>query len=75
MRKKEKIMNSKTKTDQNWDSLAAFLAWLNEQPKPTRKVGDEILANGFWMTIVEIIDEDSVWAMDQDGQEHEINLN
>ncbi len=37
MRKKEKIMNSKTKTDQNWESLAALLAWLNNSDKSEKE--------------------------------------
>jgi riboflavin synthase alpha subunit len=38
----------------------------------TRKIGDEILVDGIWLTIVEIENDGTAWAIDQDGEEFEI---
>jgi len=41
----------------------------------TRKIGDEVLVNGFWVVIVELFDDGYAFVMDQDGEEFEVFLN
>jgi hypothetical protein len=37
------------------------------------EVNQEVLVNGVWMMIDEMIDDNSAWAIDQDGESHEID--
>ena len=47
---------------------------INIMKKETRKVGDEVLVNGFWVSIVELCDDGYAFVMDQDGKEFEVYL-
>jgi len=40
----------------------------------TRKIGDEVLVNGFWVVIVELFEDGYAFVRDQDGEEFEVFL-
>jgi len=70
------------KNDTNWDGMDIFLEWLHTETKETknmsnttRKIGDEVLVNGFWVVIVELFEDGYAFVRDQDGEEFEVFLN
>ena len=70
-----------TKNDTNWDGMDIFLEWLHTETKETknmsnttRKIGDEVFVNGFWVVIVELFDDGYAFVRDQDGEEFEVFL-